>query len=192
MKQELEQTLFAKYPKLFAQRSLPMTQTCMCWGLECGDGWYQIVDDLCGAIQSYIDGVSTTSSKKGDEGWYCYPQIQFTSVKEKYAGIRVYYDVVNTAIRSKHVGDERVSEEITFKDGEMEEIYGKASIDRYTGLIDGMIALSEYRSFNTCETTGKPGVLCSSGPNGRGWLKTLCAEEAEKIGYTPLKEQKED
>ena len=32
MKQELEEKLYTKYPKLFKERGLPMTQTCMCWG----------------------------------------------------------------------------------------------------------------------------------------------------------------
>jgi hypothetical protein len=38
MNKELEEQLYNKYPKLFKERSLPMTQTCMCWGIECGSG----------------------------------------------------------------------------------------------------------------------------------------------------------
>ena len=34
MKQELEEQLYKKYPKLFGERNLPMTQTCMCWGCD--------------------------------------------------------------------------------------------------------------------------------------------------------------
>ncbi|NBP04388.1 MAG: hypothetical protein EBU90_30760 [Proteobacteria bacterium] len=32
-----------------------MTETCMCWGFECGDGWFAILDALCSNIQWYID-----------------------------------------------------------------------------------------------------------------------------------------
>ena len=38
--QELEEKLYAKAPVFFRNRNMPATQTCMCWGIECGDGWY--------------------------------------------------------------------------------------------------------------------------------------------------------
>ena len=55
MESELEKKLFDKHLKIFGQKDLPMSQTCMCWGIDCGDGWYWIMDMLCGTIQSYCD-----------------------------------------------------------------------------------------------------------------------------------------
>ena len=56
MKPELEEKLFNKYPKLFTQKDLPMTHTCMCWGIETnGDGWYWLIDSTLDTIQKYID-----------------------------------------------------------------------------------------------------------------------------------------
>ena len=55
MKKELDEALVAKYPKIFKYRHAPMTHTAMCWGFECGDGWYNIIDALCSNIQHHVD-----------------------------------------------------------------------------------------------------------------------------------------
>lgn len=75
----LEDKLIRKYPKIFAQKDLSLNKTCMCWGIECGDGWYQIIDDLCGIIQQYID------ARRGE-----IEQIEALQVKEKYGTLRFY------------------------------------------------------------------------------------------------------
>lgn len=89
MKQELEEQLFSKYPKLFAQKDTDKTQTCMCWGIETPDEWYDVIYNLCQTIQNRID-------------WNKLPQIEFTQVKEKFGSLKVYYndnlDYVNGAI----------------------------------------------------------------------------------------------
>lgn len=77
MKETKPSSLIKKYPKIFAQHKLPMTETCMCWGLECGDGWYNLLDTLCGLLQWDIDKNS-------------YPQIEATQVKEKFGTLRFY------------------------------------------------------------------------------------------------------
>ena len=55
MKAELQEKLFAAYPNIFAQKDLDMTKTAMCWGVSCGDGWYDLIDELCGNIQNHVD-----------------------------------------------------------------------------------------------------------------------------------------
>lgn len=70
MKQELEDKLFDKYPNLYADKDLPMSQTAMCWGIACGDGWYDIIDRL--------------SAKLEPMG------IKAMQVKEKFGGLRFY------------------------------------------------------------------------------------------------------
>ena len=79
MDKKLQDKLFKKYPKLFEQRKLPMTQTCMCWGIETnGKGWYQLLDALCSSLQWDTD-------RNG------YPQIVATQVKEKFGTLRFNY-----------------------------------------------------------------------------------------------------
>ena len=77
MSPELQNQLYEKYPKIFVEKDLPMTQTCMCWGIEVGDGWYTLIDNLCGVLQ-----YSTDSNN--------HPQIVASQVKEKLGGLRFY------------------------------------------------------------------------------------------------------
>ena len=81
MKQELEKKLVEKYPKIFGQiRSTPQ-QSCMAFGIETGDGWYWLLDNLCKGLQHNIDNNGQ-------------PQIVAAQVKEKFGGLRFY---VNSA-----------------------------------------------------------------------------------------------
>lgn len=82
MKKELDELLCSKYPKLFVERNLPMSQTCMCWGFSCGDGWYNIIDKLCANIQSHIDWKNRTEE--------VVPQVVVKQVKEKFGTLRFY------------------------------------------------------------------------------------------------------
>lgn len=77
MNSELETKLFEKYPKIFRQKDLDMKQTCMCWGIECGDGWYMLIDELCNSLQFHIDHNR-------------HPQIEAVQVKEKWGSLRFY------------------------------------------------------------------------------------------------------
>ena len=85
MNKELDEKLVKKYPKIFVNRNGDMRTTCMCWGFECGDGWYWLIDNLCNSIQSYIDNNSIS-------------QVITTQVKEKFGGLRFYYDGGNEKI----------------------------------------------------------------------------------------------
>ena len=84
MREELEQKLYEKYPKLFVQKDLPMSLTCMCYGICVGDGWYDILDTLCWSIQNHID----YKQRENPE----YRQVEFSQIKEKFGGLRVYTD----------------------------------------------------------------------------------------------------
>jgi hypothetical protein len=81
MKKELQEKLFTKYPKIFVQKDLPKDQTCMCWGICCDDGWYWLIDMLCGCIQSYFD-----NNKKHLK----ISQVEAEQVKQKMGGLRFY------------------------------------------------------------------------------------------------------
>ncbi len=47
MRKELDEKLCATYPLLFVDRYEDMTKTAMCWGFDCGDGWYPLINALC-------------------------------------------------------------------------------------------------------------------------------------------------
>ncbi len=80
MNAENTKYLIEKYPKLFADVSKPMTESLMCFGLECNDGWFKLVDSLCNVIQWRCDQVPEC------------PQVVFGQIKEKFAQLRIYYD----------------------------------------------------------------------------------------------------
>ena len=68
-----------------------MMETAMCWGFEHGDGWYQIIDSLCGNIQHHIDW-NNKNFEKGYTQYKQVPQVVASQVKEKFGTLRFYYD----------------------------------------------------------------------------------------------------
>jgi len=76
------QDLSEKYPKIFKDyKGNPCRVN---WSFP--KGWNQIVDDLCGTIQDYID-----NTKKNIDGEWQYPyQIECLQVKEKFGSLRFY------------------------------------------------------------------------------------------------------
>ena len=77
MKAELETKLVKKYPKIFQMAGSLPQESCMAWGLSCGDGWYWLIDDLCRELQFNTD--------KNNQ-----PQVVAAQVKEKFGGLRFY------------------------------------------------------------------------------------------------------
>ena len=65
-------------------------------------------------------------------------------------------------------------------------VYGANSIEN--DIVDDIISEAERKSSYTCEITGKHGEPCKQG----GWYKTLCYEEARKLGYVACDSGTED
>jgi hypothetical protein len=81
MNQENTEKLYTNYPILYEQKDLDETQSAMCFGFECGDGWYKIIDELSNKIEMFNNlkvGVKITA----------------TQVKEKFGTLRFYHDFV--------------------------------------------------------------------------------------------------
>lgn len=84
MNQKLQDKLFKDFPRLFAQKDADRKETCMCWGIECPDAWYDVIYAACALLQTRTD--DNTHSDK-------YPQVQFTQVKEKFGRLCMYNNV---------------------------------------------------------------------------------------------------
>jgi hypothetical protein len=102
MRLELDKLLCEKYPKMMVNRNKNMQETCMCWGFECGDGWFNILDQLMSNIQHHIDW----NNQNFDKGYTQYKQVaQVTldQVKEKFGTLRFYYtggdDIIDGMVR---------------------------------------------------------------------------------------------
>ena len=91
MKRELDEYLCKVYPKIMVNRDKDMKETCMCWGFECGDGWFQILNQLMGNIQNHIDWQNREKE--------VVRQVTLDQVKEKFGTLRFYYSGGDDTIR---------------------------------------------------------------------------------------------
>lgn len=92
MKEELEDKIIEKYPELFKEEETGMTVVC---GIECNDGWYDLLDKLC-----------TDITKSCKENQYPFPTV--VQVKEKFGGLRFY---VNDAVDQIYTLIEKAEQE---------------------------------------------------------------------------------
>jgi len=123
----LQEKIFNKFSNLYSERHLPMTQTCMCWGLACGSGWF----DLLWKMSEKLEALNFKSLK-------------ITQVKEKFGTLRVYYDVSEPNIYFKKK---------TAKNRRRKNRFWKTVNYK----IDQIIFEAEKSSSKTCEACGKPG-----------------------------------
>ena len=189
MKQELQEKLTTQYAELFGDRTsrnpFPM------FGIECGDGWYDLLNHLCSVITSQIDNTKRhnrfaveynqilENTRQGIWDWNeiskyfgsvteerreqfkaemelksprkLYPdcEVVITQIKEKFGGLRFYYDG----------GDEYIA---------------------------GAVHLAESMSYKICEQCGEKGDL-----RGVQWLYTAC-DQHTKPGDPKFGEVKEN
>ena len=90
MSPEKEKQLYEKYPMLYAQRDMDMRETCMCWGVETGDGWFDLIDKLSAALEQINHELPQGTEK-----------IETVQVKSKFGGLRFYLDGVPLLISDK-------------------------------------------------------------------------------------------
>jgi len=97
MRDELDQQLCEKYPKIFVNRNGDPKETLMCWGFEHGDGWYNIIDQLCASIQGHIDWRNKQRAALLESNPHNLPipdavlQVIADQVKEKLGTLSFYY-----------------------------------------------------------------------------------------------------
>jgi len=80
MKPELQKKLIEKYPKLYNQEYF--------WGFECGDGWYDLINHLSSAIDTYTNPISEFNVFN----------VGVSQVKEKFGTLRFYADNTDRVI----------------------------------------------------------------------------------------------
>lgn len=79
-RQDFEKKLFERFDPMYGNHKLPMEQTCMCWGLEHGSGWYNLIWEISEKIEKEI---------KKDKSLEIF---RVSQVKEKFATLRFYYE----------------------------------------------------------------------------------------------------
>lgn len=119
-----EHTLKSKYPEMFSQ---PYGGICI------GEGWWPILEALCGQIDAYVKWKNNTRkhylekpNPYKEEIPEEVPQVVIAQIKEKFGGLRFYYDG----------GDDYVR---------------------------GLVTMAELWAGRSCEECGHPGVSRSGG-----------------------------
>lgn len=82
MNKELDALLCERYPLIFANRHASFQESCMAWGVSCGDGWFTLIDTLCERLQFWTEHNNA-------------PQVVATQVKEKWGALCFYADNAN-------------------------------------------------------------------------------------------------
>ena len=185
MKRELDEYLCKVYPKMMVNRDKSMQETCMCWGFECGDGWFQILNQLMGNIQHHIDW------KEKQRKW----AIEYNEMAAQCkAGNFDLFEEANKSLTNQDYKNERLAEIVAGDFREIPESIHQVTLDQvkekfgtlrfyYSGgdeYIHGLVSMAESMSGVTCETCGKPGTS-----TGGGWIKTACKEHGGQDYSTP-------
>jgi len=195
MKQELDKLLCEKYPKMMVNRNKPMMETCMCWGFECGDGWFNILDQLMGNIQHHIDW-----KEKQRTSAMAY---NLMAAQAKEGNFDLFDDSMKD-LNNPEYKAKRLSEVIAGDFRSVPESISQVTLDQikekfgtlrfyYTGgddIIDGMVRMAESMSGVTCEECSAPAQT-----HGPGWIRTICEpcelkrEEARKVYHDELEQK---
>jgi hypothetical protein len=191
MKQELDKLLCEKYPKMMVNRNKSMQETCMCWGFDCGDGWFNILDQLMGNIQHHIDW-----KEKQRAGAIKYNEMA-TQAK---AGNFDLFEADMKALPNDEYKEKRLGEIVAGDFRKVPELIPQVTLDQvkekfgtlrfyYSGgddYISGMVSLAESMSGVTCEGCGNVGER-----RGGGWVHTYCTpcEEARELARKKLDQE---
>lgn len=129
MDERLEEYLYNKYPEVFDHEEGFIEESCMSIGIECGDGWFGLLNELCNKL-SNLD-----------------INIKFLQIKEKFGMLRIYYvseDSENLKYADSIIQDiERRSSKIC----------------EFCGSVDGVFGQIHQRHITICDICYKYGSI---------------------------------
>lgn len=177
MREELDKKLVEKYPLIFKDRNKPMNETAMCWGFCHGDGWYNIIDTLCGLLYS-----------------------DYRQAKDRYEAVKKYYEesgrwpwVGGKEITAEEVEEKRLAmveaEKTVPVASQIKEKFGglRFYVNGATEKHWNYITFAESMSYKTCEVCGAPGTYYPF-----GWHHVACDQHASDEDKANLKEYNEE
>ena len=152
----------------------------MCWGFECGDGWYNILNALMGNIQDHIDWKEKQRKQAID-----YNEM----VAQAKAGNFDLFEEANKSLTDEEYKNELLAGIIAGDFRKVPESIPQVKLDQvkekfgtlrfyYTGgddYVRGLVSMAESMSAITCETCGNPGEQTRG-----GWIKTICQSCEDK------------
>ena len=163
MKKELDEKLQAaftwlKRPEIHGDKSYEFIEGYTLYenyGFEVGDGWHQLLFDLCTRIEEIY--------KEYDQP----VTIKVAQVKSKFAQLRFYYD-----LPGKEVGIQAFD----FIGSGSLRMYPEGEADSLENKIAECVRAAEAKSTTICEQCGSENAeLCNEPPVFR-WISTLCTD----------------
>lgn len=151
-----------RFPILFQDSKKPMTETCMCWGIECPIGWFHILEQLCTVLEFYNmefvknHGIAVIAAQ----------------VKEKFGTLRFYYDV--RPVDENGIVKYEPDELPTDKDRQR-----MIAMDYLEMLADNIIREADNMTEKTCADCGVP-LDDENFVETKGWISYICKECDEK------------
>lgn len=150
---ELERELYEIDPVFFRQKDLDMTKTCMCWGIECGNGWFK-------PIRSFVEKVRILNAMLQPLN-QC---IVATQIKSKWADFTCYWnmDILDDG-----------------NDMELDESQ-ESMVSTVYGMMDDAVRGCEEECSHTCEICGKHSIWDDEVFACGSWLTVKCVDCAQE------------
>lgn len=171
MSPELDKKLCAEFPEIFCDRNGNMQQTLMCWGFDCGDGWYGIIRFLCNQLMK-----DYRHAKHSYE--HCLKMINKVDKTAWNESLYSIYTLENLEKRKAALDNCIIPRAVQVK-----EKYGtlRFYVDRCYEMHDNYISTVEELSAYVCEECG---TMQEVHTFNLGWIRTLCIACAKKY-YGP-------
>jgi hypothetical protein len=162
----------------------------MCWGFECRDGWYNILDKACSLIQGHIDYTRAQRARA-----LRYNRALHHAVRGNVRPLQMHFTFDKYATEPSEYGIKKAAEALEDIEPQckrvpeacpqvvatqIKEKFGTLRFYYFGGddYCHGVESMAESMSAVTCEVCGSSGKL----RNG-GWIRTLCDEHAKEAGY---------
>jgi len=139
MEEKKELEIVSIDPVFFQDYHESPMNSCMSFGIECDDGWYN-------PLLKMVKKVSLLNKICHEKGY----KIVSHQIKEKFGGLRVYWDI-----------------------GSNEE-WDSDFVDTMTSLMDDVVNTAEEDCWNTCELCGIVHSEETPIHSTKGWIKRLC------------------
>ena len=150
-----------RFPILFQNKDKPMTETCMCWGIECPKGWYNILEQLCTELEySNMESVAKWGMA-----------IVAEQVKEKFGTLRFYFDVRNVDSNGK-IDNEH-------QNCKLNDVQSKIVSEHIYMFAQHLINEAEHMTEETCADCGIP-LTPYNKVETEGWISYICKKCNEK------------
>ena len=162
MNQDLQKSLFEKYPLIFEGRTLGHKESLMSFGLAVGDGWFNIIDVLCESLYR---------PAKLAEAEYKFMRWRELNPDKAGKGDPVTAAAIERALVDAVTAQDEIPRAVQVKEkfGSLQFYLSRTPTAEQWIAIEFAQAMSQ----RTCEICGSPGEILRD-----RWHKALCEKHA--------------